>query len=55
MWEILEDRYLAEMAQLCLAQGAALLGGVAMLEEVCPCWKKHVTLGVGFESLLLAA
>ena len=48
-------------------RGVALLGGVALLEEVWPCWRKCVTVEVGFEvsyvqalpsmeaSLLLAA
>ena len=30
-------------------QGVALLGGVALLEWVWPCWKKCVTVWVGFE------
>jgi hypothetical protein len=33
----------------------ALLVGVALMEEVCPCWKKYVTMGVGFETLPTAA
>ena len=36
-------------------QGVVVLGGVALLEEVWLCWKKCVTVGVGFETLLLAA
>ena len=30
-------------------QGVALLGGVALLEWVWPCWRKCVTVGAGFE------
>lgn len=29
--------------------GSGLLGGVALLEEICPCWGKCVTVRVGFE------
>jgi hypothetical protein len=32
----------------CLAQGVALLGGVA-------CWSRCVTVGVGYKTLLLAS
>ena len=32
-------------------QEEALLGGVALLEWVWPCWRKGVTVGVGFEVL----
>ena len=28
----------------------ALLGGVALLKEVWPCWRKYVIVGVGFEA-----
>ena len=38
-----------------MAQGGALLGGVASLEWVWPCWRKYVTVGVGFETFLLAS
>ena len=31
------------------SQGMALLGGVALLEWVWPCWRKCVTVEVGFE------
>jgi hypothetical protein len=31
----------------------ALLGGVALLEWMWPCWRKCVTVGVGFDILLL--
>ena len=31
----------------------ALLGSVALLEEVRPCWRKCVTVGVGFENPML--
>ena len=41
--------------QICLAQEEALLGGVALLEWVWLCWRKYVTVGVGFERALLAA
>jgi hypothetical protein len=37
----------------CLAQGLALLGGVALLENVWSCWGNCVTVGVGNETLLL--
>ena len=53
---------------VCLAQGVALLGGVTLLEWVwsCgegvalmewawPCWSRCVTVGMGLETLLLAA
>jgi hypothetical protein len=33
----------------------ALLGDMALLEEVWPWWKKYVTVRVGFEMPLLAA
>jgi hypothetical protein len=36
-----------------LAQGVALLEGVSFLEYVWLCWRKYVTLRVGFETLLL--
>jgi hypothetical protein len=29
--------------------------GVALLEEVWPCWRKCVTVDVGFKTLILAA
>jgi hypothetical protein len=35
------------MVCICLAQGVALLGGVA-------CWSRYVTVGVGFKTLTLA-
>ena len=38
---------------ICLAQGMALLGGVALLMKVWPCWRKCVTVGVGFEAPML--
>ena len=31
----------------------ALLGGVALLEWVWPCWRKFITLRVGFEAPML--
>ena len=37
------------------AQGVALLEGVAQLEQVWPCWSRYVTVGMGFETLILAA
>jgi hypothetical protein len=36
------------MVCICLAQGAALLGGVVL-------WNRCVTVGVGFNTLVLAA
>ena len=39
---------------ICLAQGVALLRGVALLEWVWPCWRNCVTIEVGFKNLLLA-
>jgi hypothetical protein len=33
----------------CLAQGVPILAGMTLLEQVWPCWRKYVTLGVGFE------
>jgi hypothetical protein len=39
---------IAVMACICMVQGVALFGGVALLEYVC-------TVGVGFKSLILAA
>ena len=32
------------MVCICLAQGVALLGGMALLEEVWPCWIRCVTV-----------
>ena len=29
--------------------GVALVGGVTLLEWVWPCWRKRVTVGVGFK------
>ena len=29
--------------------------GVASLEQVCPCWRKYVTVGVGLDTFFLAA
>jgi hypothetical protein len=40
------------MAYICLAQGVALLGGVALLEWVWPCWSRCVTVGVGNKILI---
>jgi hypothetical protein len=37
-----------------LAQGVVLLGDVALLEWVWPCWRKYFTVGMDFEVLLLA-
>jgi hypothetical protein len=31
--------------------GSSTLGGLALLKEVWPCWKKYAILGVGFEVL----
>jgi hypothetical protein len=30
----------------------SVLGGVASLEWMWPCWRKFITVGVGFEALL---
>ena len=38
---------------ICLAQGVVLLG-MFLLEQVWPCWRKLITMGMGFETLLLA-
>ena len=43
------------MVCICLAWRVAVLGGVALLEWVWPCWSGCVTVGVGFKTLLLAA
>ena len=43
------------MVYICLAQGMALLGGVALLEKVWPFWKNNVIVGMGFWPLPLAA
>ena len=42
------------MVCTCLAQGVALLGGVAFLEYVWPCWSRCVTVEVDFKTLALA-
>jgi len=34
------------MVCICLAQGVALFGGVALLEQVWSCWSRCVTVGV---------
>jgi hypothetical protein len=36
-------------------ESVKLLGGMAWLEEVWPCWRKCVTVGLGFKTLILAA
>jgi hypothetical protein len=36
---------------MCGPQGVTLLGNVSLLEELCPCWRKYVTVGMGFEVL----
>jgi hypothetical protein len=38
-----------------LGPRSGVLGSVALLEEVWPCWRKCVTVGLGFDTLLLAA
>jgi hypothetical protein len=43
------------MVCICLVQGVALLGGVALLEWMWPCWSSCVTVGIGFKTLILAA
>ena len=60
-WQIKTDKNkiniyhnITVMVWICLAQGGALLGGLALLEEVRPCWRKSVTLVVDIEVLLLA-
>lgn len=35
--------------------GSSSIRGVALLEEVRPCWRKFATVGLGFESFRLAA
>ena len=40
---------------ICLAQEVALLEDMALLGEVWPCWRKYVTVGMGFETLFLDA
>jgi hypothetical protein len=35
-------------------QRVALLGGMALLEGLWPCWRKCFTVGVDFETFLLA-
>ena len=37
-----------------VSHGVTLLGGVTLLEQVWPCWKNCLSVGVGFETLLLA-
>ena len=32
-----------------ISYGVALLGGVALMEWIWACWRKCVTVGVGFE------
>ena len=43
------------MVCICLAQGVALLGSMALLVWVWPCWSRCVTVGMGFKTLVLAA
>jgi hypothetical protein len=43
------------MVYICLAQGMALLEGVALLEWVWPCWSRCVTVVVGYKTLILAS
>ena len=40
---------------ICLAQGVALFGGVALLELMWPCWSGSVTLGVSFNTIVLTS
>ena len=42
----------AVMVCICLAQGGALLQGVALLEWVWPCWSRCVTVDMGFKTLI---
>jgi len=39
--------------RVCSAQGEAALEGMTLLECMWPCWSECVTLGVGFETLIL--
>jgi hypothetical protein len=39
------------VVRTCLAQGVSLLEGVALLEEVWPCWRKCVSVLEDFEAL----
>jgi hypothetical protein len=41
------------MVCICLVQGVALLEDLALLEEVWPCWSRCITVGLGFNTLLL--
>ena len=43
------------MVCICSAKGLAILECVALLEYVWPCGSRHVTVGVGFKTLILAA
>ena len=43
------------MVCICLAQGVALLEGMALLEWVWPFWSKCVTVGEGKKTLILAS
>ena len=42
------DEIIAVMVWICLVQGVSLLGGVALLEWVWPCWSRCVPVGMGF-------
>ena len=53
--EIRKYFYPAVMVCTCLAQGVALVEGMALLEYVWPCWSRCVIVGVGFKNLTLAA
>ena len=44
------DRMVTVMVCVCLARGVTPFGGVALLEEVWPCWSRCVTVGVGLRS-----
>jgi hypothetical protein len=46
---------LGMMVYICSAQGVTLLEGMGLLESVCPCRSRCVTVGVGYKTLILAA
>jgi hypothetical protein len=54
-WEICYSPIIYVMVCLCSAPGVTLLGGVALLEWVWPCWSGCVTVGVGFKTLIIDA
>lgn len=42
------------MVWICLAQGLPLLGTMALLEYLLPCWSKCITVAMVFKTLILA-